>query len=86
VTLFFLKPPYHHDEETLSTRMIRLVSEGSELLVDGSSLGSRLEGSGLGLLRGDLALVESGSLDLSLLLEAVDNITVGPSDLVRETL
>jgi hypothetical protein len=33
-----------------------------------------------------LALVESGSLDLSLLLEAVDNVTVRPSDLVRETL
>jgi hypothetical protein len=34
----------------------------------------------------DLALVESMSLDLSLLLKAVDHILVAPSDLVRETL
>jgi len=40
----------------------------------------------LGLDGSHLALVESGGLDLSLLLEAVDDITVRPSDLVGETL
>lgn len=64
----------------------RLVTESGELLVDGGSLRGRLESGGLGLLRRNLALVERGSLDLSLLLEAVDDVTVRPSDLVRETL
>lgn len=83
---FFLETPRQPDKEDISERMKSLVTESGELLVDGSSLGSRLEGGGLSLLRGDLALVESGSLDLSLLLETVDNITVRPSDLVGETL
>lgn len=41
------------------------------------------EGTGEGT---NLALVESGGLDLSLLLKAVDDITVRPSDLVGKAL
>lgn len=80
----FPTPSHHLARPT--KRANRLVTEGGEALGDGRSLGGGLEGSNLGLGVGGLALVEGSGLDLALLLEAVDDVAVRPSDLVRETL
>ena len=79
---------------------MRLVAELGELgvvgAVDrGNGLGAELEGSGLGaksardyntLVSTYLALVVGLALGLPLLLEAVDDVLVAPSNLVRDTL
>lgn len=64
----------------------RLVAVASELLGDRGGVGGGLEGSNLGLLGRDLALVERSGLDLPLLLEAVDDVAVRPAELVRDAL